>query len=423
MFKISITAVAVLLSTGASAVDLHDFGFPVERQAERFAPVIRENICKIFNAEVTAINSYITSNNLPDSLISTNLCSYIRSRHGQIEESGITFRYGIYSSGGGYQGDIIEKVDYTRDAELIILSQEGVTQYLFYVNGDVVLRDQQKTDRVGYVLPGYGASYNPYGDQLLSGVFNRVKSEISVRDAQYNGPEDGPRLSACAAGELEFCVPGGPDNSRYWSLEDGFYPKTSNTNTTLDTSETSSFGFNIGAELKGDRVGPSGGVSVNFSLSNSRTVGRERKVLGVNTVKYPSDIGVEVNYNLSPQAIYDLYAFGYTGVPSSLAISDERLGSYAWRELDITSNASWREYINSQNCTPNTERSMSFSHKLYIERGSYDLDGSGSSARWDYSTDSQYSRTWRDISLSAKTECQIDSDGNYFRTFKPGLLF
>ena len=149
---------------------------------------------------------------------------------------------------------------------------------------------------------------------------------------------------------------------------------------------------------------------------------RDRSVLTNSTIRLSDDIGIQSELSLSPSAVAALYAFGYNSGTSSIAISDERLGSSAWRDLIMPTANRWKESINSQNCTPNTTRNMYFTQELRLQRGAYDLDGSGSTAVWDYSSGSVSVDVNKNLRVSVSTMCRVDNNGNYYRTYKPGIL-
>ena len=113
---------------------------------------------------------------------------------------------------------------------------------------------------------------------------------------------------------------------------------------------------------------------------------------------------------------------GVSKRPTSYAKSDEYFGASAYRDLDLSAKAQWRELVTESNCIPETNRDIKFTSDLYIERGAYDLEGSGTSARWDYSSDSVVEGKNLSHSVTVRTQCQRDGLGNLVRVALPGIL-
>lgn len=423
MFKTSLlaaTVAAAFLTGSAIAANIGGVQFPINPPPQVFGEQSREQTCRQYNQQVSIIRSSFENSELTTSVDFLNsLCSYIRLSDGQLEETLYDFQTIIYNRTDSHVGNLFERVDLTRKFELLILSQPNETKYVYYDDTDLRLGGQSYFPRGGtwpddYVVrtpEQFTATYNPYGVGLTYGVFHRVNSQSSITNGS---PHCQNNYSGAG------CLPGGAANSRYIELESDFIPQTTNQNTNLTVSESTSFGFDIGAEAKSNKEV---GVSVGFGASFSSTVSRERSVMTVRTTRASDDRGISSSYELSPSAVAALYGFGYSTSTSSPSISDERIGSSAWRDLAVPTAMRWREYVNSNNCSPGTTRSVGFNNKLTIPRGAYDLDGSGSTAVWHYEDSTfQTATVTRHSSFTVNTECKVDTDGNRYRVHKSGIL-
>ena len=184
MLKRSLLATAIsLISINASAAIVGGVNFPIKPDPQVFGEQSRQQVCNQYNQQVNIIKHNFAVTGTTSSIpFLESLCSYISLSDGQLEDSGLTFQYNIYDSNNSYAYTLTEKVDLTRNAELIILSQPGETKYLFFTDSDAVLRKQTRTGGlVGspFVAPANAltATYNPFGVGLTLGVFNRVKTK------------------------------------------------------------------------------------------------------------------------------------------------------------------------------------------------------------------------------------------------------
>ncbi|PAJ71688.1 hypothetical protein CJF42_25380 [Pseudoalteromonas sp. NBT06-2] len=442
MFKTSLLAtatVAALLSTSATATTMMIGGvqFPIKPDPLTFGEQNREQICRQYNQQVKVIKNSFEEEGL-DSTIGFlgSLCTHLSLSDGQLEDSGVTFNYPVYDDYNLWLYQFTEKVDVSRKIELLVLSQSGETRYLYFVDGDAVLREQSNSG--GWVPheapPNFlkeqeiklTAQYNAHGVGNTLGVFNRVNSKVIVTNHFPTGTND-PKIDIpnskknreCLQNYRDngFCVPGGTSNSRYWELE-SYIPETSNTNTKLAISDTTSFGFDIGANANAE---DGLGLSIGFSVETSSTVSTDKSVLVNSTIPLSNDLGISATYNLDPVAVAALYGFGYDSDTAGVAMSDSRLGSSAWRNLDLPLVTRFKETVNERNCIPDDTREMLFDYRLKLERGAYDLDGYGSRAAWDYSQSYASKNTLRSTFI-VSTECKIDKNGNYYRTHKPGIF-
>ncbi|MCG7499718.1 hypothetical protein MHO82_22900 [Vibrio sp. Of7-15] len=413
LIKLNLLASSLLLSSGALATTFvfppnisfpSNVTFPISENAKNFAPLDRQQICENFNAKVNLINRSIGHNN---GEMSTNLCRFLSLSKGQLEDGNIKFSYINYDSENIKDTQLTEYVDVTREIELIILSQPNLTQYLFYADGDAVLRRQE----LDHYLTGTKlhsatgnqmfASYNSWLVGSLSGVFNNTNVKTTVTSV----PEE----------------PGKKVNSRYWQLQEWF-PKTSVSNKGYAVSTGTSLGFSIGANGEYEKGSPSLGASIDFSYSVDTSISSDESVVNSHTDQARDDLGIHTTIDLNPIPISLLSGFHAIRGNQSSYVGDSsgtntRLGQAAWKELDFSTFAGWKERLNSENCTPGVVRSMTFDNTVELERGQYDIEYSGNSAIFDHSDKSASLKKFP-FSVSVNTQCVKGSDGKYFRVFE-----
>ncbi|CAM3197255.1 hypothetical protein [Moritella viscosa] len=415
MFKLSTIVSAFLLaSTSASATSIIDYSFATQN-LKKITPELRASTCSAFNKEVMAINRFIIDNDLPTKLVSTNLCTYIHISEGQLENTLSFDSINLYNSTNSWAGAFSEKIDVTQEMELIVFSQPGVTQYLYYSDANAVLKKQgYKVQTPDAYAPGpLGVIYNPSGVGVTAAVFNRSSNAIYVTDAKCSG-----------INSEESCVPGGRQNSKYWIL-DKISPLNSTDNATVFQTDTTSIGFDFSVTGGLNKDGPSAQISTGFNFGTSSSNGSERKAVNVVVVKEANDSGLKATWYLDPSVISAAPTMGTNSEPTSYEKSDKYFGASAYRDLDLSTNGQWREIINKSNCSPEPDknnRDIKFTSDLYIERGAYDLEGSGSSARWDYSSDSNFIRKNLSHTVTVRTQCQTDALGGLIRVVLPGIL-
>ncbi|WP_135382594.1 hypothetical protein [Vibrio tasmaniensis] len=410
MFKLSMAMSAILLaSTSVSATSIYDYSFSSQVLKE-IKPGLRSDTCKSFNKEVKAINKFIKDNKLPTTLLSTNLCTYIHVSEGQLENTLKFDKIWIYNNSNSWVDTLHEEVAVAREVELIVFSQPTATQYLYYSDANAVLEKQYyQLDTMQY-FKGKGVLYNPFGAGLTAGVFNRSSNAIYANDVSCSGKETGTS-----------CVPGGSGNSKYWIL-DKSSPQNSTDNTSVFQTETTSIGFSFDVSGEVSKEGPKAGVSAGFNFGYSTSNSRERKAVNVVSIKQSNDSGIKATWSLNPTTVATAPWMGAIGSPTSYAKSDEYFGASAYRDLDLSAKAQWRELVTESNCTPETNRDIKFTSDLYIERGAYDLEGSGTSARWDYSSDSVVEGKNISHSVTVRTQCQRDGQDNLVRVALSGIL-
>ena len=412
LIKFNLLASSLLLSGSALATTFSfpsginlpsNVAFPISENAKNFASLDRQQICDNFNAKVNLINRSIGQDN---GAMSSNLCRFLSLSKGQIEDGNIQFSYINYDSSNITDTQLTEFVDVTREMELIILSQPNLTQYLFYADGDAVLRRQE----LDHYLTGTKlrsatgnqmfASYNTWLAGSLSGVFNNTRVKTTVSKV----PEE----------------PGKRVNSRYWQLQEWF-PKTSVSNKGYAVSTGTSLGFSIGANGEYEKGSPSLGASIDFSYSVDTSISSDESVVNSHTDQAPDDLGIHTTIDLNPIPISGLSGFHPISGSQSSYVGDSsgtntRLGQAAWKELDFSTFTGWKERLNSENCTPEVVRSMTFENTVEIERGQYDIEYSGSSAIFVHSDKSASLKKFP-FSVSVNTQCVKGSDGKYFRIF------
>ncbi|WDE08913.1 hypothetical protein SG34_029695 [Thalassomonas viridans] len=428
MYKFGIMGALLALAGNANASGFvlpANFTIPTTQD---FAAQSRQSACDAFNARVELINKYIVDNDLAgDNIqVSKNLCRYISMSEGQIENSGLEYRYINDVPIGLPLGrlTISETIDITREFELVMLSQAGTTRYLFYVDGDVVLRNQSFTALFGPLRNVSGSSLSAAlnSDKVLENVFH----DSSIQVGAYEATD-----SATVCGRQDFlspfgiilvddsfpeCIPGGKDNSSFWVLDD-FFPQTSNTNTSLTIENSTTVGFSVGGSAGIDSSGPAAGLDVSFSAEKSTSTSKEVTVMGVSTVKSPNDVGIKAELTLSAEAITAIEPFDNI----DLSATDNILGSSAWRDLDISASATYREIVNTKNCKPKTTRKVGFYHLATVRRGAFDFDGDGSKARYDEEDSEFRTRSVLD-NMVINTECIAGANNKLYRVFKPGIL-
>lgn len=410
MFKLRMVISAILFaSTSVSATSIYDYSFSSQKLRE-IKPGLRSDTCKSFNKEVRAVNRFIKDNKLPTALLSTNLCTYMRVSEGQLENTLKFDKIWIYNKSNQWIDTLREEVAVTREVELIVFSQPTATQYLYYSDANAVLEKQYYQYKSLLNLGGKGVLYNPYGVGLTAGVFNRSSNAIYANDATCSGRDT--RTS---------CVPGGRGNSKYWLL-DKSSPKNSTDNSSFFQTETTSIGFSFDVSAEVSKEGPKAGVGAGFNFGYSTSDSRERKAVNVVSTKQSNDSGVKATWSLNPTTVAAAPFMGVNYRPTSYAKSDEYFGASAYRDLDLSAKAQWRELVTESNCIPETNRDIKFTSDLYIERGAYDLEGSGTSARWDYSSDSVVEGKNLSHSVTVRTQCQRDGLGNLVRVALPGIL-
>jgi len=403
-------SVVLLASTSASATSIIDYSF-AKQQLQKITPELRSRTCKTFNKEVMAINRFIKDNDLPTKLVSNNLCTYIHVSKGQLEDTLSFDNIRILDKLDAHVDTLHEKVEVSQEIEMIVFAEPEVTQYLYYSDVNAILRSQKfKSDS-----NKKGVMFDPFDAGITAGVFNRSASHILAVDA------DCSQVSTKIT-----CVPGGRSNSRYWIL-DHSSPINSTDNATVFQTETTSMGFNFELTAGASKSGPSAPqVGTGFDFNTSTSNGSERKAVNVVTVKEPNDLGIKATWYLDPSVISAAPMMGWSSLyPMSYARSDKYFGASAYRDLDLSSSANWREMINKSNCNPEpgkNNRDIKFISNLYIERGAYDLESSGSSAHWDYGSDSSFKRKNLSHSVKVRTQCQTDALGNLMRVVRPGIL-
>ena len=402
-------SVVLLASTSASATSIRDYKFSAQLPKE-ITPELRSRTCKTFNKEVMAINRFIKDHDLPTKLVSTNLCTYIHVSKGQFEDTLSFDNIQILDKLDGHADTLHEKVEVSQEIEMIVFAEPGVTQYLYYSDVNAILRSQNYERDSNKK----GVMFDPFDAGMTAGVFNRSTSYILAYDA------DCSQVSTKIT-----CVPGGRSNSRYWIL-DHSSPINSTDNATVFQTETTSMGFDFDLTGGASKSGPSAQVGAGFNFSTSTSNGRERKAVNIVTVKHSNDSGIKATWYLDPSVFSAAPRMGWSSLyPTSYARSDKYFGASAYRDLDLSSSANWREIINKSNCDPEPEknnRDIIFYSDLHIERGAYDLEGSGSSAYWDYGSDSSFKVKYLEDKVRVRTQCQIDAQGNLMRVVLPGIL-
>jgi len=401
-------SVVLLASTSASAASIRDYKFSAQLP-KKITPELRSRTCKAFNKEVMAINRFIKDHDLPTKLVSTNLCTYIHVSKGQLEDTLSFDNIQILDHVDVHYNTLSEKVEVSQEIEMIVFAEPGVTQYLYYSDANAILKSQD------YKLKSTkkGVMYNFWGAGMTAGVFNRSSNAIYANDASCSGMNTG--IS---------CVPGGRSNSRYWIL-DHSSPLNSTDNATVFQTETTSMGFDFNVTGEVSKSGPSAQVNAGFNWGTSMSNGSERKAVNVVTIKQSNDSGIKATWYLDPSVVSAAPDMKGYNDSMSYARSDKYFGASAYRDLDLSSSAQWREIINKSNCNPEPEknnRDIKFTSDLYIERGAYDLESSGSSARWDYGSDSSFKRKNLSHSVKVLTQCQTDALGNLMRVVRPGIL-
>ncbi|MDP2574288.1 hypothetical protein Q8W40_19010 [Vibrio penaeicida] len=380
-----------------------------------FNQTVRE-ICESYNSRIKVANAQLKQLKV-SGVESQNTCTYIPLTKGTIgggqnEVSLAQFKYTIYPASGNFYAQMNEQVDITNELELIMLSGGNQTQYIIYADIGAQLRNQsfsclggplpRACDRAPRYnnsdLPGTPdlvASWNAWGANQLTNVFNNVKTQIQTVDAR-NNPS----------------VPGGDANSPYWSLDD-FSPATSTRNKTLDIykSTTISFGFDSGT---GD------GTSLNLGVTNERSYSTNETVMTVHGTELTSDTGSSSEYKLNVEAIWPIASFNTGAHEGASNVADNRIGVSAWRDINIPAFTMWRERVNSENCDPNGGiRNQIFRHTLSMDRGQYDADYNSNVFTTVEDSFATYSAAQN---FSVRTKCEQGTSGKLYRVHETGTL-